>query len=148
MKALYWASIFYLVLGLGAGVFYREFTRANDFPEGEFTQLSVAHTHLLALGFMMSLIFLLLEKVFGLSRNRGQFNAFFWLYNVGVVVTVGVMIWHGSLTVLGDESTAMISGIAGLGHILITIGLIAFIAALGNAINEAQEAEAQPVAGD
>lgn len=61
MKALYWASIFYLVLGLGAGVFYREFTRANDFPEGEFTQLSVAHTHLLALGFTMSLIFLVLE---------------------------------------------------------------------------------------
>ena len=52
MKSLYWASIFYLVLGLGAGVFYREFTRANDFPAGEFTQLSVAHTHLLALGFM------------------------------------------------------------------------------------------------
>ena len=121
MKALYWASIFYLVLGLGAGVFYREFTRANDFPEGEFTQLSVAHTHLLALGFMMSLIFLVLEKVFGLSRSRGQFNAFFWLYNVGVVVTVGVMIWHGCLTVLGEESTAMISGIAGLGLSLIHI---------------------------
>ncbi|WP_316971872.1 DUF2871 family protein [Corynebacterium tuberculostearicum] len=32
MKALYWASTFYLVLGLGAGVYYREFTRANDFP--------------------------------------------------------------------------------------------------------------------
>ena len=43
MKALYLASVFYLVLGLGAGVFYREFTRANDFPAGEFTQLSVAH---------------------------------------------------------------------------------------------------------
>ena len=140
MKALYWASIFYLVLGLGAGVFYREFTRANDFPEGEFTQLSVAHTHLLALGFTMSLIFLVLEKVFGLSRSRGQFNAFFWLYNVGVVVTVGVMIWHGCLTVMGEESTAMITGSAALAHILITIGLTAFMAALGNAISEAQEA--------
>ncbi|WKE55774.1 DUF2871 domain-containing protein [Corynebacterium tuberculostearicum] len=144
MKALYWASTFYLALGLGVGVFYREFTRANDFPEGEFTQPSVAHTHLLALGFMMSHIFLVLEKVFGLSRSRGQFNAFFWLYNVGVVVAVSVMIWHGCLTVMGEESTAMISGIAGLGHILITIGLIAFIAALGHAISEAQ---AQTVAG-
>ena len=71
------ASIFYLVLGLGVSVFYREFTWANDFPAAEFTQLSVAHTHLLALGFMMSLIFLVLEKVFGLSRRRGQFNALF-----------------------------------------------------------------------
>ena len=49
MKSLYRAAIFYLVMGLGAGVFYREFTRANDFPEGHFTQLGVAHTHLLAL---------------------------------------------------------------------------------------------------
>lgn len=37
----------------------------------------------------------------------------------------------------------MISGIVGLGHILITVGLIAFIAALGNAISESQEAKSQ-----
>jgi len=78
-----------------------------------------------------------------LSRSRGQFNAFFWLYNVGVVVTVGVMIWHGCLTVLGEESFAMIFGIAGLGHILITVGLIASIAALGNAIGESQDAKSR-----
>lgn len=68
MKALYRAAIFYLVLGLVAGLFYREFTKLQDFPEGEYTQLSVAHTHLLALGFMLFLIFLALEKVFALSR--------------------------------------------------------------------------------
>lgn len=78
---------------------------------------------------------------------RGQFTAFFWLYNVGVVVTVGVMIWHGCLTVLGEESSAMTSGIAGLGHILITVGLIAFLATLGNAISETQEAKAHAVVG-
>ena len=69
MKALYRAAIFYLAFGLIAGVFYREFTRANNFPEGEFTQLGVTHTHLLALGFMMFLIFLALEKVFTFSRS-------------------------------------------------------------------------------
>ena len=53
------------------------------------------------------------------------------------------MIWHGCLTVLGEEASAMISGIAGLGHILITVGLIAFIGALGNAISETQEAKSR-----
>ena len=70
MKALYRAAIFYLFFGLVAGLFYREFTKLQDFPEGEYTQLSVAHTHLLTLGFMLFLIFLALEKVFALSRQR------------------------------------------------------------------------------
>ncbi|MCG7261093.1 DUF2871 domain-containing protein [Corynebacterium aurimucosum] len=146
MKSLYRSAIFYLVMGLGAGLFYREFTRANEFPEGQFTQLGVAHTHLLALGFMMFLIFLVVEKVFAVSRNKKLFNSFFWFYNVGVVLTVGMLIWHGSLTVLGEESTAMIAGIAGIGHILITIGLVLFVVALGRALNEpANPAAATPV---
>ena len=45
VQKLYRAAVLYLVLGLGAGLFYREFTRANDFPEGQFTQLGVTHTH-------------------------------------------------------------------------------------------------------
>lgn len=136
MKSLYRAAIFYLVMGLGAGVFYREFTRANDFPEGQFTQLGVAHTHLLALGFMMFLIFLVVDKAFAVSHNKKLFNSFFWFYNAGVVVTVAMLIWHGSLTVLGEESTAMIAGIAGLGHIFITVGLSLFLVALGRALKE------------
>lgn len=70
MKALYMAAIFYLFFGLVAGLFYREFTKLQHFPEAEYTQLNVAHTHLLALGFMLFLIFLALEKVFALSRQR------------------------------------------------------------------------------
>lgn len=136
MKALYRAAIFYLAFGLIAGVFYREFTRANNFPEGEFTQLGVTHTHLLALGFMMFLIFLALEKVFAFSRNRKLFNIFFWLYNAGLLTTVAMLILHGSLTVLGKESGAAISGIAGLGHIMLTIALVVFIVLLGRAIED------------
>ena len=145
MKALYRAAIFYLALGLISGVFYREFTRANNFPEGEFTQLGVTHTHLLALGFMMFLIFLALEKVFTFSRNKKLFNIFFWLYNAGLLTTVSMLILHGSLTVLGKESGAAISGIAGLGHIMLTIALIIFIVLLGRAIdNPVRSPEAAP----
>ena len=135
MKALYRAAIFYLALGLISGVFYREFTRANNFPEGQFTQLSVTHTHLLALGFMMFLIFLALEKVFTFSRNKKLFNIFFWLYNAGLLTTVSMLILHGSMTVLGKESGAAISGIAGLGHIMLTIALVIFVVLLGRAID-------------
>lgn len=48
MTALFRAAAAYLVLGRASGLYYREFTKANDFPAGEFTQLSATHTHLLA----------------------------------------------------------------------------------------------------
>ena len=134
MKKLYYASFAYMVVGVLSGLFYREFTKAEDFPKDDFTQLSVTHTHLLTLGFIVLLIVLALEKVFTISRSKRLFGWFFWLYNAGVVLTTAMMIWHGSLTVLGKESTNMISGIAGLGHILITAGMIVFFIALGRAI--------------
>lgn len=135
MKKLLKASLIYMIAGLSAGVFYREFTKINEFPEGQFTQLGVVHTHLLALGFMAFLIFLVIEKAFAISRSPKLFGWFFWLYNAGVVVTSAMMIWHGTLTVLGKESSAMISGIAGLGHIAITAALIVFLVALRRAVN-------------
>ena len=129
MKKSFSAAFTYMIIGVLAGLFYREFTKANDFPEGEFTQLAVVHTHLLALGFIVMLIVLALDKLFGLSGSR-LFSWFFWLYNVGIVLTVGMMIWHGSLTVLGEESNAMIAGIAGLGHIALSVSLVLFFLAL------------------
>src|SRR5699024_8489576 len=119
-----------------SGLFYREFTKLNDFPEGQFTQLSLAHTHLLTLGFIVLLIVLALEKVFAMSRSRKLFDWFFWLYNAGVILTSAMLIWHGSLTVLGEESNNMIAGIAGLGHMLITAGVIVFFVALRRAIKQ------------
>ena len=122
MKKLLNASFIYMLAGVASGLFYREFTKLNDFPEGQFTQLGLAHTHLLTLGFIVLLIVLVIEKVFTISRSPKLFAWFFWLYNAGVILTSAMLIWHGSLTVLGQESNAMIAGIAGLGHILITAG--------------------------
>ena len=129
MKKIFNAAFTYMIIGVLAGLFYREFTKANDFPEGEFTQLGVVHTHLLTLGFIVLLIVLALDKVFGLSGSK-LFSWFFWLYNVGVILTAGMMVWHGSLTVLGQESNAMIAGIAGLGHIALSVSLVLFFLAL------------------
>lgn len=142
MKKLVNASFIYMLIGVGSGLFYREFTKLNDFPSGEFTQLGLAHTHLLVLGFIVLLIVLVLEKVFALSQSPKLFAWFFWLYNAGVVITSTTLIWHGSLTVIGRESNAMISGIAGLGHIAITAGMIVFFVLLRRAVSHEQRAGA------
>lgn len=138
MKKIFNAAFTYMIIGVLAGLFYREFTKANDFPEGEFTQLGVVHTHLLTLGFIVLLIVLALDKVFGLSGTK-LFSWFFWLYNVGVILTAGMMVWHGSLTVLGQESNAMIAGIAGLGHIALSVSLVLFFLALRKKVVTASE---------
>lgn len=139
MKKLFNAAFVYMIVGVLSGLFYREFTKAQDFPEGGFTQLSVVHTHVLTLGFIVLLVVLALEKVFTISRSPKLFTWFFWLYNLGVVVTAGTMVWHGSLTVLGEESNAMIAGIAGIGHILLTAGMVVLFIALRRAVVRASD---------
>lgn len=134
MRKLLNAAFIYMLAGVASGLFYREFTKLNDFTEGQFTQLGLAHTHLLTLGFIMLLIALVVEKVFTISRSTKLFAWFFWLYNAGVILTSGMLIWHGSLTVLKQESNNMIAGMAGLGHILITAGMIVFFVALRRAV--------------
>ena len=138
MKKIFNAAFTYMIIGVLSGLFYREFTKANDFPSGEFTQLGLVHTHLLTLGFIVLLIVLALDKVFGLSCSK-LFSWFFWLYNVGVILTAGMMVWHGSLTVLGEESNAMIAGIAGLGHIALSVSLVLFFLVLRKKVVAASE---------
>ncbi|WP_413332508.1 DUF2871 domain-containing protein [Brevibacterium sp. GP-SGM9] len=129
MKKIFNAAFAYMIIGVLSGLFYREFTKANDFPEGDFTQLGLVHTHLLTLGFIVLLIVLVLDKVFGLSGTK-LFSWFFWTYNAGVVLTSATMVWHGMLTVLGQESSAMIAGVAGLGHIALSVGMVLLFLAL------------------
>ena len=70
MRKLFYAATAYLVLGLASGLYYREFTKSNDYTAADgFTQLSVLHTHLLTLGVIVLLIVLVLEKVFTLSNS-------------------------------------------------------------------------------
>ena len=92
MRKLYYASFAYMAVGVASGLFYREFTKLNDFPEGQFTQLGLAHTHLLTLGFIVLLIVLVIEKVFTISRSPRLFAWFFWLYNIGVILTSAMLI--------------------------------------------------------
>ncbi|PRA81052.1 DUF2871 domain-containing protein [Microbacterium sp. MYb66] len=129
MRRLFTAAFASMLAGVASGLFYREFTKINDFPEGAATQLGLVHTHLLVLGFVVFLIVLLLEKSFALSESR-LFGWFFWTYSAGLVLTSAMLVWHGCLTVLGQESSKMIAGIAGLGHILLSAGMVLLFLAL------------------
>lgn len=139
MKKLYYAALTYMIAGLASGLFYREFTKANDFT-GD-SQLSVAHTHLLALGMLFFLTVLALDKIFGLSGLR-LFTAFFWTYNAGLALTTAMMILSGVLTVQGSTPSAAIAGISGLGHMGLTAGLVLLFVTLGKRVPDKATAEA------
>ncbi|EOH92273.1 hypothetical protein UAW_03258 [Enterococcus haemoperoxidus ATCC BAA-382] len=133
MKKLVRVSMSYMIFGLLAGIFYREFTKWTGFT-GE-TQLSVLHTHVLILGMFFFLIVLLLEKNFQLSKEK-NYKKFYIIYNIGLGVTLLLMIVRGVLQVLDYPESAAISGIAGLGHIIITVGLAYFFQVLFKAVKE------------
>ncbi|MBC8571174.1 DUF2871 domain-containing protein [Zongyangia hominis] len=127
MKKLINTAFIYAIAAMAGGVFYREFTKLNGFT-GK-TTLSVVHTHLFLLGMLFFLVVLLLSKQFSLTTHR-SFNKFFWLYNVGVVITTGAFVWRGvtqTLSIsLSSGMDAAISGVAGIGHILTGAGMIWF----------------------
>lgn len=129
MYKLFYAAFVYMALGVASGLFYREFTKANDFTDAQFTQLSVVHTHLLVLGFVVLLIVLILEKLFALSQSK-LFAWFFWIYNLGLIITAAMLTVHGMQQVTGVESSKAIAGIAGTGHMLLTAGMILLFLAL------------------
>lgn len=127
------------MLGLLLGVFYREFTKYNDFT-GE-TVLSGLHTHVLVLGTFFFLIVLLLEKSFEVTKNK-KFNIFIITYNIGLLLTVIMMAIRGCVEVLNLGISAMvdssISGIAGIGHIIMAIAYILFFLLLLDRIKDAE----------
>ncbi|PZG96418.1 DUF2871 domain-containing protein, partial [Staphylococcus aureus] len=98
MRRLLYSFLFYMIIGLFSGFFYRELTKAYDFTGT--TQLSLVHTHTLILGMFMFLILLPLEKLFKLSSYY-LFNWFFYVYNIGVIVTIGMMVTKGFFQVTG-----------------------------------------------
>lgn len=138
MIRLYYSAALYTVLGLASGLYYRELTKAQDFV-GD-TQLSTVHTHLLALGMLFFLVILTLEKAFTLSDSR-LFTPFFWIYSAGLALTATMLTVHGSMTVLGVSAGSAIAGIAGLGHILLTIGLVLLFLALRGKVKATGKAQ-------
>jgi hypothetical protein len=127
VRRIFNAAASYTLLGLLAGVYYRELTKSRSFTGT--TQLAYVHTHLLALGTLFFLVLLALERTFALTASR-WFPLFFISYQAGLVLTTIMFLIHGTLTVLGKESGTVVAGIAGVGHIGLTMGFLLFFLAL------------------
>ena len=132
MRRVLYAFLFYTAIGLFSGFYYRELTVAHHFT-GD-TQLVVVHTHTLILGMMMHLLLLPLVKVFKLSSYY-LFNWFFIVYHLGVIVTIGMMTYKGTLQVIGAKySPEALAGFAGIGHTGMLAGLLLLFFLLRQAI--------------
>lgn len=124
-------ALAYAILGMCSGVFYREFTRFNNFT-GE-TALGKMHTHFFMLGMFMYLIIALFARHYDLYSMK-TFKAFRGIYNTGVPMTGIMLAFRGVFDVLPDKlsdgSDKAISGIAGIGHILTGVGVALLIVTL------------------
>ena len=125
MKKYANAAIAYSFLALAGGVFYREFTKFNQFTG--VTALGKLHTHLFLLGMVIFLLLAALDAPLSLTRAPG-FGRFYLLYNAGVALTAVMMAIRGTVQVLAlplsRGADAALSGVAGIGHILTGISLL------------------------
>lgn len=125
MKKCIDTAFFYAVAALAGGVYFREFTKFNQFTG--VTALGKLHTHLFLLGMVIFLLLAALDASLSLTRAPG-FGRFYLLYNAGVALTAVMMAVRGTVQVLAlplsRGADAALSGIAGIGHILTGISFI------------------------
>lgn len=133
-KKLLYSSFIWAFIGVASGVYYRELTKFSEFAFDVPQQLSTVHTHLLVLGFIIQLLALVAMRVLRAAPGKAA-SVFFWFWNIGVLITGGMMVFKGTLQVLGDPAnSAAFAGIAGLGHISLTVGLVALFLWLKDAL--------------
>lgn len=136
MKKILNTSIIYFVLGIAAGVFYREFTKFHGYTGN--TALSAVHPHFFVLGmFLFLMLAFLCRKEESLLQNV-TFRRFFILYNISLPFMACTMLARGIIQVLeitlSKSMNAMVSGIAGVSHILITVSLVLLFISLKKAL--------------
>ncbi len=124
MKRYANASFLYALIAMAGGVFYREFTKFSGFT-GK-TALSVVHTHYFLLGMVFFLLLLLLEKSFAFSGEKtGRVLA---LYHTGLNLTGAALLARGIAQVLAlplsRAADASLSGVAGIGHLLLGVSMV------------------------
>lgn len=132
-------AFLYALAAMAGGIFYREYTKFNGFT-GK-TNLSVIHTHLFLLGMVFFLVVTLFSMQVPLQEQK-RFSLFYIIYQIGLFITTVAFIVRGLYQVHGTELSkamdASISGVAGIGHICIGIGMILFFGILKKAMEEHQ----------
>ena len=138
MKRYKKTALLYAVLAMAGGVFYREFTKFNGFDER--TTLSVVHTHYFLLGMVFFLLLLLLEKNFSFtSAKTGRVLA---VYHTGLNLTAVMLVVRGvaqvTVPALSSGMNAAISGVAGIGHILLGVSIILLLVQIRRSVPAAR----------
>lgn len=135
MKHYLNAGVFYAVIGLAAGVFYREYTKYSAFTGS--TRLSLMHGHYLILGFLFFLLLLILEKQFAWSGSAGTRFVVIG-YHAGLNITGAGFLLRGindvTAVAMSRGLDASLAGISGLGHILIASTLILILRRIGKKV--------------
>lgn len=123
MKRYMNTALLYALLAMVGGVFYREFTKFNGFTAK--TTLSVVHTHYFLMGMVFFLLLLILEMNFSFSNTKT--GRILVVYHLGLNLTAIMLVVRGITQVSGitlsSGMDASISGMAGIGHILLGISL-------------------------
>ncbi len=138
MKRYMNTALLYAVFAMAGGVFYREFTKFNGFT-GK-TTLSVVHTHYFLLGMVFFLLLLLLEKNFSFTGAKtGRVLA---AYHIGLNLTAVMFVVRGLTQVLAPAFSrgmdAAISGMAGIGHILLGVSMVLLLVQIRRSVAASQ----------
>ncbi|MCI8898629.1 MAG: DUF2871 domain-containing protein [Lachnospiraceae bacterium] len=138
MKRYMNTALLYAVFAMAGGVFYREFTKFNGFT-GK-TTLSVVHTHYFLLGMVFFLLLLLLEKNFSFTGAKtGRVLA---AYHIGLNLTAVMFVVRGLTQVLAPALSrgmdAAISGMAGIGHILLGVSMVLLLVQIRRSVTAPQ----------
>lgn len=136
MKRYINSALLYAVLAMAGGVFYREFSKFNGFTGR--TSLGLVHTHYFMLGMFFFLLLLMLEKTFSFTTAKtGRVLA---VYHIGLNLSAVMLLVRGVTQVLGlslsSALTASISGMAGIGHILLGVSLVLLLLQLKRSVLE------------
>lgn len=130
MKRYMNSALLYAILAMAGGVFYREFTKMSGFTAP--TTLSVVHTHYFLLGMVFFLLLAALEK--SLSFTEAKTGRILIVYHIGLNLTAVMLLVRGVTQVLGTAlsrgADAAISGMAGIGHLLLGVSLILLLVQL------------------
>ena len=86
----------------------------------------------------MNLLFLVFALLLRIDKDR-RFTAFFWVYNAGAAWTVGFLAFHGICQVLGQDFPESLAIVAGMGHIIITVGFVLFFVILNKYLKRWQK---------
>lgn len=138
MKKYANSALIYAILAMVGGVFFREFTKLNGF-EGAMT-LAFVHTHYFALGMIVFLLLVLLESALHITDSK--VSRAVAAYHIGLNATAAMLVVRGIPQVLGIELAhgmdAAISGIVGLGHIVLGVSIVLILLGVKRAVSRVE----------